>query len=88
MNESKDNTAGGVGCIAWLGITGMSGDTQHHWSDCSVHNEPAYPAGACDCGAVKARRKWWTWLCHRAGILVSHLRMCVRYRTAPRFRRR
>ena len=20
-----------------------------HWSDCSVHNEPAYPNGPCDC---------------------------------------
>lgn len=23
-----------------------------HWSDCAVHNEPAYPAGNCDCGAL------------------------------------
>lgn len=22
-----------------------------HWSDCAVHNEPALPAGPCDCGA-------------------------------------
>ncbi len=21
-----------------------------HWSDCSLHNEPAYPAKPCDCG--------------------------------------
>ena len=21
-----------------------------HWSDCAVHNEPAYPKGDCDCG--------------------------------------
>jgi hypothetical protein len=21
-----------------------------HWSDCAVHNAPAYPAGKCDCG--------------------------------------
>lgn len=21
-----------------------------HWSSCAVHNEPAYPAGPCDCG--------------------------------------
>ncbi|ODT75477.1 MAG: hypothetical protein ABS69_10705 [Nitrosomonadales bacterium SCN 54-20] len=21
-----------------------------HWSDCAVHNEPAYPNGPCDCG--------------------------------------
>jgi len=23
-----------------------------HFSDCAVHNEPAYPAGECDCGAL------------------------------------
>lgn len=23
-----------------------------HASDCAVHNEPAYPAGTCDCGAT------------------------------------
>lgn len=23
-----------------------------HASDCAVHNEPAYPAGPCDCGAM------------------------------------
>ncbi len=21
-----------------------------HWSDCAVYNEPALPAGPCDCG--------------------------------------
>jgi len=21
-----------------------------HWSDCAVHNEPAYPNGPCSCG--------------------------------------
>lgn len=21
-----------------------------HWSDCAVYNEPAFPAGECDCG--------------------------------------
>ena len=24
-----------------------------HWSDCAVHNGPAYPAGKCDCGVEK-----------------------------------
>ena len=24
-----------------------------HWSDCAVHNGPAYPAGKCDCGAAQ-----------------------------------
>ena len=23
-----------------------------HWSDCAVHNEPAYPAGPCNCGEL------------------------------------
>lgn len=27
----------------------------HHASDCSIHNGPAYPPGACDCG-FKAER--------------------------------
>jgi hypothetical protein len=25
-----------------------------HWSDCAVHNEPAYPKGECDCGGIVA----------------------------------
>jgi len=25
--------------------------TGAHWSDCAVHNEPAFPAGPCNCGA-------------------------------------
>jgi hypothetical protein len=25
-----------------------------HWSDCSVHSEPAYPKGECDCGGIVA----------------------------------
>jgi len=24
-----------------------------HWSDCAVHNGPAYPAGPCDCGMAQ-----------------------------------
>ena len=24
-----------------------------HWSDCAVHNGPAYPAGKCDCGVAR-----------------------------------
>lgn len=27
-----------------------------HASDCARHNGPAYEAGPCDCGAVKAAR--------------------------------
>lgn len=23
-----------------------------HWSDCTIYNEPAYPAGPCDCGGL------------------------------------
>lgn len=26
-----------------------------HSSDCAVHNEPAYPAGKCDCGFINKR---------------------------------
>ena len=28
-----------------------------HWSDCAVHNEPAYPAGECDCGGIPETTK-------------------------------
>jgi hypothetical protein len=27
--------------------------TFSHWSDCAVHNAPAYPAGKCDCGVAQ-----------------------------------
>ena len=29
-----------------------------HASDCAVHNEPAYPAGGCDCGAQQGPVAW------------------------------
>jgi hypothetical protein len=28
-----------------------------HWSDCAVHNMPAYPNGPCDCGAMNDRQR-------------------------------
>lgn len=28
-----------------------------HLSDCAVHNEPAFPNGPCDCGAVNVKEK-------------------------------
>jgi hypothetical protein len=28
-----------------------------HWSDCAVHNGPAYPAGPCDCGVAQESTK-------------------------------
>ena len=34
---------------ACIGNCGAPGGCRH-WSDCSVHNEPLYPAGPCDCG--------------------------------------
>jgi hypothetical protein len=37
--------------IADLARTGMNALTVLHTSDCAVHNEPAMPAGPCDCGA-------------------------------------
>jgi len=29
-----------------------------HASDCAIHNAPAYPAGACDCGVEPQGGKW------------------------------
>lgn len=31
-----------------------------HWSDCATNNAPAYEEGKCDCGAVKAGRRWYS----------------------------
>lgn len=28
-----------------------------HWSDCAVFNEPALPAGECNCGGLKPGRR-------------------------------
>lgn len=33
---------------------------QIHLSNCALHNEPAYPAGECDCGAVIAEQGWFS----------------------------
>lgn len=31
---------------------------QGHYADCAVHNEPAYPAGDCNCGGeITSRQK-------------------------------
>ena len=46
-----------------------------HWSDCAVYNEPAFPAGPCDCGAAKAHKKWWSYAHHLFYIRVSALKI-------------
>ena len=33
-------------------MCGACRDGEIHWSDCAVHNEPAYPRGECDCGVT------------------------------------
>ena len=41
----------------WCGEQEALAQTQEpvaHWSDCSVHSEPAYPKGECDCGGIVA----------------------------------
>jgi hypothetical protein len=40
-----------------------------HWSDCAVHNEPAYPNGECDCGGyTEPETVAWMW---KDGTLTS-----------------
>jgi hypothetical protein len=40
----------------------------HHTSECAVHNEPAYPKGVCDCGAIaQAERQKHIFDCPRCG---------------------
>ncbi len=46
-----------------------------HWSDCVVHNEPAYKNGKCNCGATKAHKRWWTYLYHLFCIRASWWRI-------------
>jgi hypothetical protein len=29
-----------------------------HWSDCAVHNGPAYSLGPCDCGVAQESVAW------------------------------
>ncbi len=40
-------------CGKWHFVTLAPADEIVHASDCALHNEPAYPAGPCDCGAGK-----------------------------------
>ena len=35
-----------------------SNHTCVHASDCAMHNEPAYPIGACDCRCSDIKRKY------------------------------
>ena len=46
-------------------MIGEQAEQEHdgHWSDCSVHNEPAYPNGECDCGGYppKAEQEPVAW---------------------------
>ena len=55
-------------------------DNLIHYSDCAVYNEPAYPNEPCDCGAVKARKRWWTYLYHLSRIRYARLRSVLRSR--------
>ena len=45
-----------------------------HYSDCAVHNEPAYPAGECDCGAAKISKGGWLYPYHLFCFRSSPLR--------------
>jgi len=38
-----------------------------HWSDCAVHNGPAYPAGPCDCGVAQPAQEPVAWQCREHG---------------------
>lgn len=57
-----------------------------HNSDCAVHNEPAYPAGPCDCGAqLKAERRYWSWLSRLVCNQVARWRTSFRSWLGRRF---
>ena len=42
-----------------------------HWSDCAVHNAPAYLAGACDCGVEKGQEEDWGALAEKQLALIK-----------------
>ena len=56
-----------------------------HWSDCAVYNEPAEPAGPCDCGAAKAHSRWWTYARHLWNIRRVRLQSIFRSRLRKLF---
>ncbi len=51
-----------------------------HLSDCAVYNEPAYPAGPCDCGCSTTLSRYWTFLCLPVRNWVYGLRTRFRCR--------
>ena len=56
-----------------------------HWSDCAVHNAPAYKPGPCDCGWAKARKVWWRKTGHLFCIRLSALQMSLEARLRRAF---
>ena len=48
-----------------------------HYSDCSIYDDPA---GECDCGAVKARKRWWSYAYRLLHIQGVHLQSVVESR--------
>ncbi len=48
------NTTGDEVCRSCngKGYIEVGGEEMMHYSDCAVHNEPAYPAGECNCGGI------------------------------------
>ena len=42
-----------------------------HWSDCAVHNEPAYPAGPCDCGVAQEPVAWMVYTQDGQSVYVT-----------------
>ena len=51
-----------------------------HWSDCAVHNGPAYPKGECDCGATEPwnEDEWRknNWRCHHGWLRGEQCEIC------------
>jgi len=61
--------------------TGCQGGKCPHRSDCAVHNEPAFPAGPCDCGHdLKAARRYVAYACRLARIRLGRLQRRIRSR--------
>ena len=57
-----------------------------HDSDCAVYNEPAYPAGPCDCGAeARAKRQYVKMIYQMANSRAKRCKNIVRLKILHSF---
>lgn len=45
-----------AGILSAIGLKARAQPVRGHMSDCSLHNEPAYPKAPCDCGLDNSKQ--------------------------------